>query len=505
MAGNGNGIPSVADVVVVGSGSAGAVVARRLADAGAHVALLEAGGPDVNPAIHDPARLFELWDGEEDWGYRTLPQAALADRALHWPRGKVLGGSSALNGMVYVARPSQRLRPLGLPRQRGWGYDDVLPLLPALRGLRSWRLGLPRRGWAAARVSRYEPHPVNAATVAAAREAGHPVQRRPQRRASGGRRVRRSSRFATASARVPAGAFLAPVAGAAEPVRPRRARTRCGCSSQASAAPASSSRTATGSSASRADGEVVVCAGAIESPKLSCSRASARPASSARLGIDVRLRPSRCRAQPPRSRARPRSSTPRREPVPPPAAGPSAAPQPPLLAQPPRPSRARHPAALLPSPALPGGHGGPARRLHADGAGSSAPRAAARCGSRSADPSDAAAHRSGATSRCEADADALVAARRAVPRDRRARMRSPPGAARELYPGPAVRTRDELRDYVERAPPSPTTTRSARAGWASTSSPSSIRSCACAASTASGSPTPPSCRSSPPATRTRRP
>ena len=85
-------VTSTADVVVVGSGSAGAVVARRLVDAGASVLLLEAGLPDDNPAIHDPARLFELWDSEQDWGYRTVPQAACAGRELHWPRGRVLGG-----------------------------------------------------------------------------------------------------------------------------------------------------------------------------------------------------------------------------------------------------------------------------------------------------------------------------------------------------------------------------------------------------------------------------
>ena len=116
------------DVVVVGSGSGGAVVARRLVDAGASVLLLEAGATDDNPAIHDPPRLFELWDSEQDWGYRTVPQSACAGRELHLPRGKVLGGSSALNGMIYVRGHRSDYDTWAYLGNAGWGYDDVLPL-----------------------------------------------------------------------------------------------------------------------------------------------------------------------------------------------------------------------------------------------------------------------------------------------------------------------------------------------------------------------------------------
>jgi choline dehydrogenase len=169
---SGVAVPAVADVVVIGSGSAGAVVARRLADAGVDVVLLEAGEPDANPAIHEPARLFELWDSEQDWGYRTVPQAACAGRELHWPRGKVLGGSSALNGMIYVRGHRSDYDSWAAAGNEGWSYDDVLPLFKRSedfdRGASAYHgVGGPQHV-----LSRYAQHPVLAAVVAAAQEAG---------------------------------------------------------------------------------------------------------------------------------------------------------------------------------------------------------------------------------------------------------------------------------------------------------------------------------------------
>ena len=64
--------------------------------------LLEAGGRDDNPAIHDPGRLHELWLSDVDWAYETVPQAHANGRRLAWPRGRVLGGSSSLNAMIWV-------------------------------------------------------------------------------------------------------------------------------------------------------------------------------------------------------------------------------------------------------------------------------------------------------------------------------------------------------------------------------------------------------------------
>ena len=84
--------------------------------------LLEAGGTDTNPAIHDVARMHELWDGDDDWAIRTTPQIHAAERQLQWPRGRVLGGSSALSGMIWVrGNPADydMWRTPGTPAGRG--------------------------------------------------------------------------------------------------------------------------------------------------------------------------------------------------------------------------------------------------------------------------------------------------------------------------------------------------------------------------------------------------
>lgn len=104
------------------------MIVRRLVDAGRRVLLLEAGGPDTSPAIKDPARLGEIWHSADDWDYFTVPQEHAADRRLHLPRGRVLGGSHSLNAMIYVRCAPQdydHWESLGNP---GWGWDDVLPV-----------------------------------------------------------------------------------------------------------------------------------------------------------------------------------------------------------------------------------------------------------------------------------------------------------------------------------------------------------------------------------------
>ena len=115
------------DHIIVGAGSAGCVIARRLVDAGRKVALIEAGGPDTNPAIHDPLRAWELWNSQEDWAYLTEPQEHSLKTSLAWPRGKVLGGSSALNGMIYILGAKADFDNWAYNGAAGWAYNDVLP------------------------------------------------------------------------------------------------------------------------------------------------------------------------------------------------------------------------------------------------------------------------------------------------------------------------------------------------------------------------------------------
>ena len=117
------------DYIVVGAGSAGCVLAARLSeDPSIRVLLLEAGGKDSNPWIHVPVGYFNtMHDPGTDWCYRTEPEPELNGRSLDWPRGKVLGGSSSINGLLYVRgqpRDFDHWRRLG---NAGWSFDDVLP------------------------------------------------------------------------------------------------------------------------------------------------------------------------------------------------------------------------------------------------------------------------------------------------------------------------------------------------------------------------------------------
>lgn len=117
------------DFIIAGAGSAGCVLANRLSvDSKKRVLLLEAGGKDWYPWIHIPVGYFKtLHNPLTDWSYKTQPDPGLNNRAIDWPRGKTLGGSSSINGLLYVRGQKQdydHWRQLG---NAGWSYEDVLP------------------------------------------------------------------------------------------------------------------------------------------------------------------------------------------------------------------------------------------------------------------------------------------------------------------------------------------------------------------------------------------
>ncbi len=117
-----------ADYVIVGAGSAGCAMAWRLAEAGSSVLVIEHGGSDIGPFIQMPGALsYPMNMARYDWGYSTEPEPKLNNRRLVTPRGKVIGGSSSINGMVYVRGHAGDFDHWAEQGADGWSYSDVLP------------------------------------------------------------------------------------------------------------------------------------------------------------------------------------------------------------------------------------------------------------------------------------------------------------------------------------------------------------------------------------------
>jgi len=168
-----------ADYIIIGSGSAGSALAYRLSESGAHsVLVLEYGGSDRGPLIQMPAALsYPMNMARYDWGFRSEPEAMLAGRRLATPRGKVTGGSSSINGMVYVRGHALDFDHWEDSGAAGWAYRDVLPYFKRMEhwhdgghgGDPDWRgsdgpLHITRGP---------RTNPLHAAFVEAGRQAGH--------------------------------------------------------------------------------------------------------------------------------------------------------------------------------------------------------------------------------------------------------------------------------------------------------------------------------------------
>ena len=164
----------VFDYIVVGAGAAGCVAARRLHDGGASVLVLEAGGSSDDELIADPARFPELGSGRHDWGYVTEAQQHLGGRRLRWAQGRVVGGGSSVNGVVWIRGAASDYDHWAYLGNVGWSFAELLETFRRIedfdRGASELRgAGGPMPVW-----TDWEPDPIHRSVIDAMQELGVP-------------------------------------------------------------------------------------------------------------------------------------------------------------------------------------------------------------------------------------------------------------------------------------------------------------------------------------------
>jgi choline dehydrogenase len=280
--------PTTFDYVIVGAGSAGCVLANRLSADGRHtVLLLEAGPRDTYPWIHIPIGYAKtMFHPTVNWGFYTEPEPTMNGRKVYWPRGRTLGGSSAINGLIAIRGQSEDYDAWAAAGNAGWSYVDVLPWFRKLehnvRGASEYH-GADGPLWASDIETR---HPLIEAMIAGAREIGIPRNDDFNGVAQEGAgyyqlTTRRGFRCSTATA------YLRPAKGRAN-LRVETGAHATGVTLDGKRATGVTYRQGGEQRVAHARREVILAAGALQSPQLLQLSGIGRPDVLRSFGIPVR-------------------------------------------------------------------------------------------------------------------------------------------------------------------------------------------------------------------------